>query len=209
MSGGLDSSAVAATACRLGLADRLECYTAIPPPDLQVDFGPLKFNEDRHKVEALARMYPRLRTHFRIAPVDHRFDTDATRFFLLRGYPAANPFVLGSYFDLIETATANGRLVLDGDFGNRGLSWESDDALLEVFWTRQWSNLVRELHATARRDKRGIARTFYSHVVSRTMPHRLRRMVYRLKGRDPDSVKPFQFAQSGVHGRARFRRPIP
>jgi asparagine synthase (glutamine-hydrolysing) len=191
LSGGLDSPGVAATACRLGLEDRLDCYTAISPPDLQVDFGPEKFDDDRSKVEALARMYPRLRTHFRVPPVDHRFDTDATRYFLMRGYPAANPFVLGMYFDLIEAGTANGRLVLDGDYGNRGLSWESEDALLELFRTRQWGGLVRELHATARRDKRGIARAFYSHVVSRAMPHRLRRMVYRLKGHDPDSVSRF------------------
>src|ERR1700688_2127739 len=37
MSGGLDSSGVAATAARLGLGDRLDCYTTVAPGDTQVD----------------------------------------------------------------------------------------------------------------------------------------------------------------------------
>jgi asparagine synthase (glutamine-hydrolysing) len=107
------------------------------------------------------------------------------------GHPARNPYVLGLYFDVIEMATAKHRLLLDGNFGNRGLSWDGIDALLELFRTGQWLDLMRELRATARQDGRGIVRTFYANVVSRALPHRLRRMVYRLKGLDPDSVERF------------------
>jgi asparagine synthase (glutamine-hydrolysing) len=190
-SGGLDSSGVTATACRLGLADRFDCYTTVPPPDLQVDFGAARYNDDRNKIEALARMYPRLRTNFCIPPPDHPFETDSARFFLMGGHPARNPYVLGLYFDLIETATAKHRVLLDGNFGNRGLSWDGIDALLDLFRAGQWLDLIRELRATARQDGRGIVRAFYTNVVSRALPHRLRRFVYRLKGRDPDSVERF------------------
>ena len=89
---------------------------------------------------------------------------------------------------LIDWATSKHRILLDGYYGNRGLSWDGQDAMFDLFRTGQWIDLVRELRATARHDGRGIARTFYTEVVSRAMPHRLRRIVYRLKGRDPDSV---------------------
>jgi asparagine synthase (glutamine-hydrolysing) len=191
MSGGLDSSGIAATAARLGLGERLECYTSIAPADTKIDYGPARYNDDRKKVEALARMYPQLRMNFVVPPVGHPMDVDATRYFVLRDTPARNASLLGQYYDLIESATAKHHTLLDGYYGNQGLSWDGQDALFDLFRTGQWIDLVRELRATARRDGRGLARTFYSAVVSRALPHRLRRLVYRLKGRDPDSVARF------------------
>ena len=191
MSGGLDSSAIAATAARLGHGDRLDCYTTVAPGDTQVDFGSAKYADDRTKVEALARMYPQLRLHFCIPPVDHPLDADPTRHFLQAGFPVRNPSLLGQYNDLIKTATAKHRTLVDGTHGNLGLSWHGKDDLYDLFRTGRWIDLGRELRATARHDSRKIARTFYSEVVDRALPHRLRRLVYRLRGRDPDSVARF------------------
>jgi asparagine synthase (glutamine-hydrolysing) len=191
MSGGLDSSGVAATAARLGLGERLDCYTTVAPADSQVDFDPGSYSDDRSKVAALARMYPQLRVHFCIPPEDHPLDADPTRHFVNTSFPVRNPSILGQYAALIETATAKHRTLLDGGHGNLGLSWDGGDDLYDLFRTGRWIDLVRELRATARHDRRKITRTFYSEVVDRALPHRLRRLVYRLRGRDPDSVARF------------------
>jgi asparagine synthase (glutamine-hydrolysing) len=191
MSGGLDSSGVAATAARLGLGDRLDCYTTVAPSDTQVDFGSTKYADDRAKVEALARMYPQLRVHFCVPPADHPLDADPTRHFLNTSFPVRNPSILGQYAALIETMTARHRTLLDGNHGNLGLSWDGQDASFDLFRTGQWIDLIRQVRAIARHDGRKITRTFYSEVVDRALPHRLRRLVYRLRGRDPDSVARF------------------
>jgi asparagine synthase (glutamine-hydrolysing) len=191
MSGGLDSSAIAATAARLGRSERLECYTIVAPADSKVDFGPMTYTDDRDKVAALARMYPRLRVHFSPPAVDHPLDADPTRYFLINGGPARNASIVGEYTALIDWASSKHRVLLDGYHGNRGLSWDSQDAMFDLFRTGHWIDLARELRATARRDGRGLARTFYTQVVSRALPLRLRRIVHRLKGRDPDSVERF------------------
>jgi asparagine synthase (glutamine-hydrolysing) len=191
LSGGLDSSTIAATAARLGHGERLDCYTIVAPADSKVDFGTTRYTDDRHKVEALARMYPRLRVHFSPPAADHPFDADPTRFFLINGGPARNASMIGEYTALIDWASSKHRILLDGYYGNRGLSWDGQDAMFDLFRTGHWIDLAGELHTAARQNGRGIARTFYTEVVSRAMPHRLRRIVYRLKGRDPDSVERF------------------
>jgi len=188
MSGGLDSSGVAATAARLGLGERLDCYTSVASPDLQVDFGRRSYGDERSKVEVLAQTYPQLRIHFCAPPINQPSDVDATRYFVKRGVPARNPHIVSLYRNLIETATSNHRVLLDGCHGNLGLSWDGENAMFELFRARRWTNLVKELRATAAHDGRGIARTFYAEVVSRALPHRLRLLVHRLKGRDPYSV---------------------
>ena len=191
MSGGLDSSGVAATAARLGLGERLDCYTTVAPADSQVKFDSDSYSDDREKVEALARMYPQLRLHFRVPPANHPLDADPTRHFLNTNFPVRNPSSLGQYDGLIAMATAKHRTVLDGNHGNLGLSWDGEDAMFDLFRTGRWIELIREVRAIARHDRRKITRTFYSEVVDRALPHRLRRIVYRLRGRDPDSVARF------------------
>ena len=122
-------------------------------------------------------------------PINHPLDADPARFFVRKNIPTRNASVIGQYDALIATATAKHRTLLDGTCGNLGLSWDGQDALFDLFRTRQLPRFIKELSATARRDGRGIARTFYTGVMSRAMPHRVRRMVYRLKGQDPDSVE--------------------
>jgi asparagine synthase (glutamine-hydrolysing) len=189
VSGGLDSSGVAATAARLGLGERLDCYTMVAPADTQVDFGKWRYRDDRHKVQVLARMYPQLRIHFYTPPINHPLDVDPTRFFIQKNSPARNASIIGQYDALMATATAKHRILIEGRYGNTGLSWDGPDALFDLFRARQWTHFIKELRTTARDDGRGLARTFYTGVVSPAIPHRLRRIAYRMKGLDPDSVE--------------------
>src|SRR5207244_187330 len=60
-SGGLDSSAIAATAARLGASASITCLTVVPPADApQLDLGPFKYWDERDKMGALARLHPAL-----------------------------------------------------------------------------------------------------------------------------------------------------
>ena len=59
-SGGLDSSAIAATAARQGLSESVACFCMAAPVGADIDVGAFKYLDERDKVEALARMYPSL-----------------------------------------------------------------------------------------------------------------------------------------------------
>jgi asparagine synthase (glutamine-hydrolysing) len=56
-SGGLDSSAIAATAARLGTAESITCFSRVPPPGTQIDVGPFRYLDERDKVEVKAQFF--------------------------------------------------------------------------------------------------------------------------------------------------------
>jgi len=80
-SGGLDSSAIAATVARLGRVDRIACYTTLPPQDLDVPIGRKLYRDERDKVECLGRMYPALGLNFLTQKDSASFDSEHTRYF--------------------------------------------------------------------------------------------------------------------------------
>ena len=87
-SGGLDSSAIAATAARLGTAESITCFSMVPPPGTQIDVGPFRYLDERDKVEALARMHPSLAVRFVTPERDDPWTEDDTRYFARANLPA-------------------------------------------------------------------------------------------------------------------------
>ena len=85
-------------------------------------------------------------------------------------------------------AAAGHRTVLIGNYGNFGLTWRGDFSLVELVRAHQWKDFARELHEVARESNRSLVRTLAGDVVMPAAPIRLRRLIYRLRGRDPDSV---------------------
>jgi asparagine synthase (glutamine-hydrolysing) len=207
-SGGLDSSAIAATAARLGLAESITCFSIVPPSGTQIDVGPSRYLDERDKVEALARMHPSLSVRFvardRIRPEAD----DDTRYFVRAGLPSFNPIGIDRYFaDAIHAA--GHRVVLNGNYGNFGLSWAGSFSLVALLGGAQWRAFAHELRAVARQSDRGLGRTFAAEVFMPTAPFWMRRLIYRLRGRDPDSVanhsalNPAFIAESGLARRWR------
>jgi asparagine synthase (glutamine-hydrolysing) len=188
-SGGLDSSAVAATAARLGRSESITCFSLLPPPGMAIDLGPFTYLDERSKVEALARMHPALKTHF-IAPEGvHPLEEDATRFFARTQVPTLGATNLGVFSFLDDAVRAAGHQVLQvGQFGDFGLSWRGNFSLLALLRSRQWAAFARELSATARESGHYPIRTLASQVLMPAASWPLRRWIHRLKGRDPDSV---------------------
>jgi asparagine synthase (glutamine-hydrolysing) len=188
-SGGLDSSAIAATAARLGLAESITCFCLVPPRGTNVDVGPFRYFDERDKVEALARLYPRLDVRFIAPDKVHPTAYDDTRHFVRANLPTFDAAGFGSGPYLPEAVTAAGhRALLIGNLGNFGLTWWGRLSLVELFRERRWKSFAHELRAVARANNQTLGRAFFAGFVMATAPSGLRRLIYRLRGRDPDSV---------------------
>lgn len=207
-SGGLDSSAIAATAARLGLAESITCFSVVSPPGTQIDVGPSRYLDERDKVEALARMHPSLTVRFVASDSSRATADDDTRHFVRANLPSLNPMAIGGHLaDAIHAA--GHRVVLIGNYGNFGLSWAGSFSLVALLGSAQWRAFAHELRAVARQSDRGLGRTFAAEVFMPTTPFWMRRLIYRLRGRDPDSVanhsalNPAFIAESGMARRWR------
>jgi asparagine synthase (glutamine-hydrolysing) len=186
-SGGLDSSAIAATAARLGLAKSITCFCMVPPLGTKIDIGPLRYLDERDKVEALARMHPSLSVRFIAPDRDRAMPKDDMRFISRANLPALGAAGIGR--PLADALEAGGhRVVLIGNYGDFGLSWGGPLSLLALLRGGQWGGFAQELSAVARESDRSLARTFAGDVIMPTAPLWMRRLIYRLRGRDPNSV---------------------
>ncbi|HEY1979767.1 MAG TPA: asparagine synthase-related protein [Xanthobacteraceae bacterium] len=188
-SGGLDSSAIAATVARIGAAQRITCYTLVPPPDLDIELEANRYLDESDKVEALARMHPALDVRLFAPESTHPDMADDTRYFARANAPALNPDNHADFSYLYHGMAAAGHSAfLYGRSGNFGLSWPGSLSLISLLNSGRWWNFTRELRASARESDRGLMKTFAGEVVAPAAPVWLRRLVHRLKRRDPDSV---------------------
>lgn len=191
-SGGLDSSAIAATVARLGRAERITCYTLVPPADFGVDLGANRYHDERDKVQALARMYPALDLRLLAPEALHPIDEDDTRHFARTHLPSKGPSILGYLLFVRDAINAGGHpLALVGAAGNLGLSWTGPFSLVSLLKSGRWGRFAHELIAVARNEKRSLARTFISDVVWPGAPNGLRRLMHRTRGRDPEDASRF------------------
>lgn len=188
-SGGLDSSAVAATVARLGRTESIDCYTLVPPEGFQLDIGRFSYLNEREKVEALARMYPQLNVRFFAPEKAHADIADETRFFARGALPLfalANLAAFGHIYDAIRAA--GHRVLLVGTMGNYGLSWNGRFSLLALLRHGQWLAFGRDLLTISRRLDRSPIRVLLSEVVMPAMSRDSRFWIRRLRGRDPNDV---------------------
>jgi asparagine synthase (glutamine-hydrolysing) len=188
-SGGLDSSAIAATAARLAGSESITCFTVVPPADARIDVGPFRYLDERSKVEALGRMHPKLDLRFVTPEHVHALTDNESGFFARTGFPAHGPAVLADGIHLNDAIVDAGhRVALFGSYGNFGLSWSGHLSLVSLLRDGRWSAFLRELRAVARQSNRGLPRVLAADVLMPTAPMPLRRFIYRLRRRDPDSV---------------------
>jgi asparagine synthase (glutamine-hydrolysing) len=204
-SGGLDSSAIAATAARQHHADSITCFSLVPPPGTQINIARHRYLDERDKLQELGRMYPKLDIRFVCPNSIHPNAYDDTRQFVRLHLPAFNPAAFGVGAHLPDAVAASGhRTLLIGNYGNFGLTWLGSFSLLELFRARRWREFVREWGAVAREGDQSLLRALAANVVVPSASRRMRRVIYRLRGRDPDSVaqhsalNPAFIAESGL-----------
>jgi asparagine synthase (glutamine-hydrolysing) len=148
LSGGIDSSAVAATAARLLAPSgrRVIAFTAVPregydgaaPRNRIIDEGP--------QAAATAALYPNME-HVLIRDVHRSPLDDLDHSFLLYERPVLNICASWGYsiYDAARERKLN--IILTGDAGNLGLSYNGMQLLPELFCRRRWLRLWREARA--------------------------------------------------------------
>lgn len=162
-SGGLDSSAVAATAARLRGCETIACFTAAPPTGITLATHPNRYIDESDKVRALGRLHPGLDIRFIRPGGLHPFDENDTPYFDQTGGPILGVVNMGWFGFLMDSVATEGySTLLDGDLGNQGLSWPGWLSHADLWRSGQLWTLGRELRLRARqtgKSFRSVART--------------------------------------------------
>ena len=189
LSGGLDSSAIAATAARLQTGKTIPCYSVVPPDDATFELYYPRYRSERDKVEALARLYPGLKVDFMAATPDDPGLFDERPFFARFGTPIRGPANRAWFERLLGTAAAKGhRGLIGGRSGNMGFSWAGWFSLTSLLGSGEFAQFAKELFATARQSRQSALRVFARDVVQQAAPVFLQRLITRLRGRSPFEV---------------------
>ena len=177
LSGGLDSSAVAATAARLLGAEgrELTCFTAVPRPDFKSVPSTTHFDNEGPAAAEVAALYPNMR-HILV-------ESSATSFLdildhnnNLYDHPCFGPSNEVWSNAIMAQARENGiTLLLNGNCGNSTLSYEGIPALSTWFRSGQWGTLAR-IAWQIRKTRSASVRLMVRHAVWPSLPFWLRRV---------------------------------
>ncbi|HEX4695226.1 asparagine synthetase B family protein [Sphingomonas sp.] len=182
LSGGLDSSAVAATAARLLAPDgRVVAFTAVPRAGYDGRLGPGRFGDEGDHAAAVAALHPNLE-HILIRS-GHRSPVERIdRHFFIYERPLLN-LCNAVWSDAIMDAV-KGRgisVLLTGQFGNTSFSYSGLERLPELL---AGGRLIRLCRLMLRLRRTGMPlRSTASHALGPLLPAWLRTAVDRLRGR--------------------------
>jgi asparagine synthase (glutamine-hydrolysing) len=150
LSGGFDSSAVAATAARLAAPLPVYSATAVAQEGAPVcPASPRIFVNEWAHASAVAAMHPNLNAQ--IAPAAPPSEEDPRLLFYYRGMPVRN-FMNLSWFGAANRAVRDlgARVLLIGSAGNLTLSWNGRRGLADLAASGRLWTLRRELRGLAR-----------------------------------------------------------
>jgi asparagine synthase (glutamine-hydrolysing) len=177
LSGGLDSSAVAATAARLLAAEgrELTCFTAVPRPDFKGLASTTHFFDEGPAAAEVAALYPNVR-HVLV-------ESSATSFLdildfnnNLYDHPCFGPSNEVWSNAIMAKAREQGiTLLLNGNRGNSTLSYEGLPALSMWFRSGEWGTLAR-VGWQIRSAHSASMRLILRHAVWPSLPFWLQRM---------------------------------
>jgi len=191
MTGGLDSSAVAATAASLLGQSRLFTSTSVPPEGLPIPHSDSKawYDDESEYVRAIAAMYPNMDVNLASSLDPHWIESDPTRFFELGGVPARNVTNLGWLLPGYQQIRDAGiSVLLTGEGGNPAWSYDGIRSFNGWFKRGRWLHLARELYLTGRARPDG--RTHYDllrkQVIKPLIPLGLRKIHKRLTTGAPE-----------------------
>jgi len=186
VTGGLDSSAVAATAARLCAPQTLKTVTAVPEPGAPLQQFRSAYCDERPYVEAIARMHPNMEPAFLWSGDVAGEELDASRVFLMTALPLAMPINTGWMSSARAHARSLGaRAVLTGTAGNLTLSWNGRRALADMARSGRWVRALVEARSTARYTGEPLLALLRMEVAAPLAPAALYRLYRRLRGR-PD-----------------------
>jgi len=199
VSGGFDSSAVAATAARLGLAE-LDCYCGVPPPGLDRSLRDHRYLDESDKVRALERMHPALRLTLVTPQASHPMQADPTRFFqTVMPMPCRNVDNLGWFSGIQDRLVQHGhRVALMGIMGNLTFSWDGRFCLSSLARQGRWLELARQARALTRSGGDSLPRIVMRQGLVPLLPPGLHRAFQRMRGGEPEDVSRFSLLNPDV-----------
>ncbi|PKP93093.1 MAG: hypothetical protein CVT77_06700 [Alphaproteobacteria bacterium HGW-Alphaproteobacteria-16] len=190
LSGGFDSSAVAATAARLLDPASLSTYTVEPPPAQTLAARRGWYDRERPYVDALADRYPNLDPHFCHSTEPASIELDPTPFFVAGGRTQFNANHLGWFDPAYRAVRNNGHSVLlTGQSGNLTFSYSGLRGLGDLARRGRVDQLARLLPAVARYRQNTLWGTLKSEVLIPALPPKWRAAIWRRRhsGEDPST----------------------
>lgn len=192
LSGGLDSSAVAASAARLLAPAPLDSYTVEPPPGQGIAMRNGWYDRERPYVDALADRYPNLHPHFCHSTEPASIELDPTPFFVAGGRTQMNANHLGWFDPAYRAAQKNGHAVLlTGGSGNLTLSFSGLRGLGDFARAGRLDKLVQFLPDIARFRHRSLWGTLKSQALLPALPPKLRAALWRWRHPGEEPVATF------------------
>ncbi len=186
VSGGLDSSSVAAAAAYQLNRDgkRLAAYTEVPAPGFDGVLVGGRYADETPFVRALAAMHPNIDLKL-VRAGDQGVLADADRFLAAAEVPVRNPSNRAWIEAIYERAQADGvRVLLTGEQGNLTISYSGLGLLPALLRHRRIARAVREAHALARTGAmRSTARAIVGQGVRPLLPMAVNDIIDRV--RDP------------------------
>jgi asparagine synthase (glutamine-hydrolysing) len=188
MSGGLDSTSIAAVAAGTPgqKGERLHTFTEVPRPGFSGKLPQGRYADETPYVEAMARKYPNLDVHF--VRSDGRFYLDELDGFFdaaempMRG--ASNWTWMAAIMQ--EARRQNARVVLTGAPGNLTISWAGQGLFTQLLGHWKWARALREARAVAARNvASSAARLLVGQGLMPLLPDRLWLAVNHLRGGIP------------------------
>lgn len=183
LSGGLDSSAVAATAARLRQPDTLHTLTSYPDPTASIpQERPRGFYNEVPLARATAALYPNIDAHYLASGEISLGEEEPHRLFREFGIPVRNFTNLGAWEPLHARAKMLGASVmLVGTAGNCTLSWKSQALLADLAASGRFLALAGQLRGLKRYGY-GVGSQLRWNLLNHVVPARLRAMMRQLRG---------------------------
>lgn len=184
VSGGLDSSSVAASAALHAAPALVQTYTAVPQPGQIIEGRAGWYDSEQEKVEALAARYPNLRPGFYHSDGPVGFEHDPTPFFAMGG----RTFFLSNHFGWFDptyrAARADGHdVLLMGSMGNMCLSFDGLRGISDFARAGRIDKLLRFAVPAIRYRGGSIWQHLKTHILLTALPPQLRDRLWQLKHR--------------------------
>jgi len=202
LSGGLDSSSIAATAARLlaSRGERLTAFTEAPRAGFDGPAPAGRYADETPLVRQIAAMYDNLDLWL-IRSEGRTFLDDLDRLFFHLETPFRNTSNRVWMEAILQAARERGiRVVLDGMQGNLTISWNGSGLLPGLVRSGAWARALREANAMARRGAaRSTFRALVGQGISPLLPQPLWLTLERLRGKaEARTAQPYRL-WSAIH----------
>lgn len=202
MSGGLDSSSIAATAARLLQAQdkRLAAFTEVPRAGFDGPVAAPSYADETPFVEAVAHLHKNMDLNL-VRTDGLTFLHDLDRFFAYTEVPFPNTSNRVWWEAILQRASSQGiRVMLTGMQGNLTMSWNGSGLLAQLLRQGRWGRALHEAQALAYSgEARSTLRALVGQGVMPHLPTPLWAAIQRLRGKLKESPDEPWHAYSPIH----------